>query len=130
MLLIQTASNCQLLALNVAVVHGWLHIMDKVHGRFVLVKEFKSSTCICVWLFHACEHSQTSTAGHAGAHNLTPEAHNERETVTQKLQNKQAPLYRILLTMFTSAKLPCTFPVCYYCWLGIVSGIICLENVA
>ena len=56
-LLIQAASNCQLLALNVAVVHGLLHIVDKVHGCFVLVKEFKSSTCICVQLSHVCEHS-------------------------------------------------------------------------
>ena len=38
-LAIQTASNCWLPALNIAVVHGLLHIVGKVRGCFILVKK-------------------------------------------------------------------------------------------
>ena len=48
-LAIRTASNCWLLALNVGVLHGSLHIVGKLHGCFILVKTCRPA--------HACYHS-------------------------------------------------------------------------
>ena len=54
----QVVCNCWLPALNVALAHGLLHIVGKVHGCFVLVKEAVSRG--------------------SDMHNLMPDAQNER----------------------------------------------------